>query len=144
MAAQTQKQVKHLSQDLSDALRDRRWSDAKSLLAALSRADAGAVKLGSLQRWTRDADACVDDDEATARSRLWLLCRLAAGGGAAAAPADAPIRRAIFSAAPRAEALQPTPTAAADRRAAYVCAREKVYFPAVSSTGVTRGILWAV
>ena len=61
---------KHLSQDISDALRERRWSEAATLLAELSRTTASNVKLGSLQRWTRDADACVDDDKGQWRALL--------------------------------------------------------------------------
>ena len=53
--------AKHLSQEISEALRERRWSEASTLLADLSKSAATNVKLGSLQRWTRDADACVDD-----------------------------------------------------------------------------------
>ena len=63
--------AKHLSQEISVALRERRWAEAATLLAELSRTSASNVKLGSLQRWTRDADACVDDDKAQWRALLW-------------------------------------------------------------------------
>ena len=74
--------TKHFSQSISDALRERRWAEASTLLADLSKQTANNVKLGSLQRWTRDADACVDDDRAQWRALLWLLCRVAAGQAA--------------------------------------------------------------
>ena len=75
--------AKHLSQEISEALRERRWTEASTLLADLSKQTATNVKLGSLQRWTRDADASVDDDKAQWRALLWLLCRVAAGDAAA-------------------------------------------------------------
>ena len=101
---------KHLSQDISIALRERRWAEAATLLAELSRTSANNVKLGSLQRWTRDADACVDDDKAQWRALLWLLCRVAAGEAADAPTGDVPLRRSVFAALPRApEAADPTP-----------------------------------
>ena len=84
--------AKHLSQDISEALRERRWTEAATLLAELSRTSATNVKLGSLQRWTRDADACVDDDKAQWRALLWLLCRVAAGEAADAPLAQQPPR----------------------------------------------------
>ena len=116
---------KHLSQDISAALRERRWPEAATLLAELSRTSATNVKLGSLQRWTRDADACVDDDKAQWRALLWLLCRVAAGEAADAPTGDVPLRRSVFAALPRAEASDPTPACEATAKPAYVCAREK-------------------
>ena len=98
--------TKHLSQDISDALRERRWAEASTLLADLSKQTASNVKLGSLQRWTRDADACVDDDKAQWRALLWLLCRVAAGEAADAPTGDVPLRRSVFAALPRAGALE--------------------------------------
>merc|ERR1712138_81533 len=116
---------KHLSQDISVALRERRWTEAATLLAELSRTSATNVKLGSLQRWTRDADACVDDDKAQWRALLWLLCRVAAGEAADAPTGDVPLRRSVFAALPRAEAADPTPACETTAKPAYVCAREK-------------------
>ena len=117
--------AKHLSQEISVALRERRWAEAATLLAELSRTSASNVKLGSLQRWTRDADACVDDDKAQWRALLWLLCRVAAGEAADAPTGDVPLRRSVFAALPRAEAADPTPACATTAKPAYVCAREK-------------------
>ena len=88
---------KHLSQEISVALRERRWTEAATLLAELSRTTASNVKLGSLQRWTRDADACVDDDKAQWRALLWLLCRVAAGQAADTPSGDVPLRRSVFA-----------------------------------------------
>ena len=99
--------AKHLSQEISEALRERRWTEASTLLADLSKSAASNVKLGSLQRWTRDADACVDDDKAQWRALLWLLCRVAAGEAADAPTGDVPLRRSVFAALPRAEAADP-------------------------------------
>ena len=96
-----------------------------TLLAELSRTTASNVKLGSLQRWTRDADACVDDDKARWRALLWLLCRVAAGQAADTPSGDVPLRRSVFAALPRAEAADPTPSCATTGKPAYVCAREK-------------------
>ena len=117
--------AKHLSQEISVALRERRWAEAATLLAELSRTSASNVKLGSLQRWTRDADACVDDDKAQWRALLWLLCRVAAGQAADTPSRDVPLRRSVFAALPRAEASDPTPACATTAKPAYVCAREK-------------------
>ena len=116
--------TKHLSQDISDALSERRWTEAAELLSKLSQTTASNVKLGSLQRWTRDADACVDDDKGTWRALLWLLCRVAAGQ-AADVPKDVPMRRSVFACLPRAEAGDPTPAHESGKRPAYVCSREK-------------------
>ena len=65
---------KHLSQDISIALRERRWAEAATLLAELSRTSANNVKLGSLQ--SRD-DACVDDDKRSGAAAVAALqsCR---------------------------------------------------------------------
>ena len=86
--------------------------------AELSCTSANNVKLGSLQRWTRDPDACVDMTRRR-RALLWLLCRVAAGSrrrrrrrAAAAFGRRAAARRGGGSGRLR-----------DDREAAYACAR---------------------
>mmetsp|Transcript_30895 Transcript_30895/g.49851 ORF Transcript_30895/g.49851 Transcript_30895/m.49851 type:complete len:482 (+) Transcript_30895:124-1569(+) len=55
-----------LTQVVSDALRDRRWSDATCALEKM-RQRKQIPKLGSVQRWVRDCDAAADDDSQAMR-----------------------------------------------------------------------------
>ncbi|KAJ8602273.1 hypothetical protein CTAYLR_003672 [Chrysophaeum taylorii] len=67
---------------VSAALQEKRWGEAASRLAELSRL-GGVAKVGALQRWVRDADAARHEDEVASFALLWLLCRVAAGEPAA-------------------------------------------------------------
>ena len=74
---------KQLSHEVSEHLTNARWRQALDGLFALTQCEASAVKLGSLQRWVRDADAARDDapEPIFRRSKgKGLRCRQEYGG----------------------------------------------------------------
>mmetsp|Transcript_13702 Transcript_13702/g.18271 ORF Transcript_13702/g.18271 Transcript_13702/m.18271 type:complete len:490 (+) Transcript_13702:1314-2783(+) len=81
------KKTKHLCHQISETLSEEKWNEAKELLVQLSKYK-GSAKLGSLQRWVRDADGARFEDVDASRSLLWLLCRIAAGEVATVIPSD--------------------------------------------------------
>ena len=119
---------KQLSHEVSEHLTNARWRQALDGLFALTQCEASAVKLGSLQRWVRDADAARDDAPELSRALLWLLCRVASGAGAAAPPSDAVVSRDLFVAAPREAAAAPAAARPSDAHVAasfFVALRER-------------------
>ncbi|KAH8064784.1 ubiquitinyl hydrolase [Aureococcus anophagefferens] len=117
---------KQLSHEVSEHLTNARWRQALDGLFALTQCEASAVKLGSLQRWVRDADAARDDAPELSRALLWLLCRVASGAGAGAPPSDAVVSRDLFVAAPReAAAAPPLPSDAHVAASFFVALRER-------------------
>lgn len=58
-----------------------------------SQADECPAKLGSLQRWVRDADAARDSGEMISLRLLYLLCRLAAGEPSSEVPKEVRLER---------------------------------------------------
>ncbi|KAH8051255.1 ubiquitinyl hydrolase [Aureococcus anophagefferens] len=116
---------KQLSHEVSEHLTNARWRQALDGLFALTQCEASAVKLGSLQRWVRDADAARDDAPELSRALLWLLCRVASGAGAGAPPSDAVVSRDLFVAAACGGARPPLPSDAHVAASFFVALRER-------------------
>ncbi|KAH8075308.1 ubiquitinyl hydrolase [Aureococcus anophagefferens] len=116
---------KQLSHEVSEHLTNARWRQALDGLFALTQCEASAVKLGSLQRWVRDADAARDDAPELSRALLWLLCRVASGAGAGAPPSDAVVSRDLFVASARGGGGARAPSDAHVAASFFVALRER-------------------
>lgn len=89
---------KKTCREISEALQRKEWRMAESKLVELteharSQAHECPAKLGSLQRWVRDADTARDSDETISLRLLYLLCRLAAGEPPGEVPKEVRVER---------------------------------------------------
>ena len=89
------KRRKQLCHSISEALASKSWSDAASLLLDLSQDPSTTTKLGSLQRWVRDADGARFEDEPMSLSLLWLLCRVSSQRCAQRRPSSVTLRETV-------------------------------------------------